>query len=99
MTTTSVQNTDTVEGLVNLLRGRLARGERPTQNGDTFSLFELTEAMNIVHDEMLDQEVLGRCVQSLKSVLACDSAANLSGFTKQYVDAAFRIIGKEQSLA
>lgn len=99
MTNTPAQNTDTVEGIADLLRGRLARGERPTQNGDSFSMAALMEAMNIVHDEMLDQEVLARCALRLKSVLACDAAANLSGFTQQYIDAAFRAINREQPLA
>lgn len=99
MTDTTTQNTDTVEGLVNLLRGRLARGERPTQNGDSFPMLEFMEAMNIVHDEMLDQEALALCVLRLKTVLRCDPAATLSGFTQQYIDAAFRVISREQSPA
>lgn len=99
MTDTIIQNTDTVEGLVSLLRGRLARGERPTQNGDSFPMFTLMEAMNIVHDEMLDQEELALCVLRLKTVLACEPGATLSGFTPQYKDAAFRVINREQALA
>jgi hypothetical protein len=96
-TPATAYDTETVEGIVNLLRERLARGERPTQNGDSFSMFLFMEAMNIVHDEMLDQDTLAQCVAQLKGVLTLQPEASVAGFTKPYVDAAFRVVNREQA--
>lgn len=89
-------DTETIEGLANLLRERLARGERPTQNGDSFSMFILMEAMNIVHDEMLDQDHLELCVLRVKTLLRLELPPTPAGFDKHYLDAAFRVIHREQ---
>lgn len=104
MTDTTIPNacydTETVEGLANLLRERLARGERPTQNGDSFSMYVLMEAMNIVHDEMLDQDMLAIHVSTLRGVLAgVLSAPGLGSIPKNYLDAAYRVINREQRIA
>jgi hypothetical protein len=93
-------DTETVEGLANLLRERLARGEGPTQYGDSFSMFVLMEAMNIVHDEMLDQDMLAIHVTTLRGILAgVLSAPGLGSIPKNYLDAAYRVINKEQRIA
>jgi hypothetical protein len=99
-TLNTVHDTETVEGLANLLRERLARGERPTQNGDSFSMFILMEAMNIVHDETLDQDMLALHVSSLRGILSgALSPLGLGSIPKNYLDAAYRVINREERIA
>jgi hypothetical protein len=93
------QNTDTVEGILALLRGRLARGVSPHQTGDSFPFAAFLVAMNTLHDEALDQDMLALCVKKLKAGQEVDSAAALSGFTRQYIDAAYRVINRESDQA
>lgn len=96
----TAQDTQSVEGIANLLRARFAAGEKFAQTGDDFPWHALLEAMNIVTDEMLDPDMLAIHVTTLRGVLAgVLSAPGLGSIPKNYLDAAYRVINKEQRIA
>jgi len=100
MTTITTPDTETIEGLATLLRGRFARGEQPMQNGDSFSMHLFMEAMNIVQDELLDQKLLEIHTYTLRGVMVgAFSALGLDSIPKNYLDAAYRVIDREKRIA